>query len=402
MSYRPFIVPRNIFYGPGALEALSTIQGERVLIVTDPGVFALGLVERVEKILRSKQAKITVFDQVEHDPSKSTVWSIFSLAQDFQPDLFIGLGGGSSIDAGKGSWALYEHPDLAALSVSDVKREIPSRELRQKAKYVAIPTTSGTGSEVTRVAVVTDTDVKPHLKVPWFSSHLVPDVAIADPELASSMPPAVTANTGFDALVHAIECYVLNEPSDLIDSLALGAAKTIWEWLPRAVVDGKDMLARNKMHLAALQAGMAFSNGTLWLVHVPAQEIGSNFGIPHGQTCAFMLCPIFAFLYSTHKARLSSLATSLGIAGQDDKTKVTNLLNGLDQLKQKIDIPLAIKDTRLEEGSFQAQLDPLIKRCVDQIHNRATAYPGQIRPPSATEMRELFVHAWNGTRAELR
>jgi len=401
MPFRPFIVPRNTYYGPGALETLTNIEGKRVLIVTDSGVSALGLVKRVEDILHSRQAEISVFDKVEPDPSKSTIWSIFSLAQDFKPDLFIGLGGGSPLDAGKAAWALYEHPDLAELPVSGVRQELPNRELRKKAKYVAIPTTSGTGSEVTRVAVVTDDDVQPHIKVSLFSPHLVPDVAIADPELAVSMPPAVTANTGFDVMVHAIECYVLDEPSDLVDSLALGAARTVWEWLPKAVADGKDMLARSKMHLAALQAGMAFSNGTLWQVHIPGHELGSNFGIPHGRACAFMLCPAFAFLYPTHKARLSSLAASLSMAGSDDKTKTNNLLDGLDELKQKVGIPLAIRDTGLDEDSYQAQLGPMIERCVVQIRSRASVYAGQIRVPSETEMRELFIHAWNGTRAGL-
>jgi len=402
MSYRPFIVPRNVYYGPGALEALTAIEGERVLIVTDPVVSALGLVERVENILYSRQVKTMVFDQVEPDPSKSIVWSIFSLARDFQPDLFIGLGGGSSIDAGKGAWALYEHPDLAGLSVSDIQKELPNRQLRKKARYVAIPTTSGTGSEVTRVSVVTDDGIEPHLKVSWFSPHLVPDIAIADPELASSMPPEVTANTGFDALVHAVECYVLSEPSELVDSLALGAAGTVWEWLPQAVADGKDMLARDRMHLAALQAGMAFSNAMLWLIHVPAHELGSSFGFAHGRACAFLLCPALAAGYSHYEERLSKLAASLGILGENNRVKVEELLDGLDKLKQKIEIPLAIKDTGLEEASFQEQLDVIINRCVENIGNRAAANPKWIKAMSYDETRDILMHAWYGTRAELK
>ncbi|MFC1953072.1 iron-containing alcohol dehydrogenase [Chloroflexota bacterium] len=401
MPYRPFIVPRNIYYGPGSLEALTGIQGERILIVTDPVVSALGLVKQVEKILHSRQAKTLVFDQVEPDPSNNTVWSIFSQARDFQPDLFIGLGGGSSIDAGKGAWALYEHPDLADLSLADVQKELPGRELRQKARYVAIPTTSGTGSEVTRVAVVTDHNIEPHLKVSWFSPHLVPDIAIADPELASSMPPEVTANTGFDALVHAVECYVLSEPSELVDSLALGATVAVWSWLPEAVSDGKNILARDKMHLASLQAGMAFSNAMLWLVHVPAHELGSSFGFAHGRACAFLLCSAFASVYSSYETRLSSLATSLGIIGENNKEKVTGFLDGLDQLKQKIGIPLAIKDTGLKEAIFQDQLGIIINRCVDNIGNRAAANPKWIKAISSVEMRKILMHAWNGTRAEL-
>ncbi len=406
MAYRSFIVPRDIFYGAGALEALTTLPGERVLIVTDPGVRDSGLVERVEKVLHAKKAEITVFDQTEPDPSKSTVWNIFSLAQDFQPDLFIGLGGGSSIDAGKGAWVLYEHPDLATRSIMEITSEVRRRTLRHKAKYVAIPTTSGTGSEVTRVAVITDRDIEPPFKFAWVSPQLVPDAAIADPELAASMPPVVTADTGFDALVHATECYVLTAPSDLIDSLALGAAKTIWEWLPKAVADGKDMLSRDRMHLAALQAGMAFSNGRLGLVHGLAHQIGAVFHISHGRANAFMLCPVFAFLYPTHKARLISLATSLSIAGKDDQTKVANFLTSLDKLKQEVGIPLTIKETELKQDHFQAELDPITDSYMNQIGPAAARLTPEARraagmPMSATEVRELFLHAWNGTRAEI-
>ena len=409
MTYRTFIVPRNIYYGPGALESLSTVSGKRALIVTDPGVRALGLVERVEKILQSNKIETAVFDKVEPDPSKETVWSIFSLAQDFKPDLFVGLGGGSSMDAGKTTWVLYEHPDLAKLPFLEFIQEIPRRELRKKANYIAIATTSGTGSEVTAAAVVTDHDMKPPYKAGFGSRHLVPDVAIADPELAASMPPDVTANTGFDALVHAIECYVLSRPSDMTDAPALWSANTIKEWLPKAVANGDDMQARDKMHLASLQAGIAFNNGTLGLVHGTAHQIGALYGVPHGRANAFMLCPSFAFLYPTHKARLSRLAEQLGITGQDDRTKVTNLLTALDRLKEKVGIPLAIKDSGLDEKQWLEQVDLISNDYMDQLARspaitRLTPEARRERgiPLSANEVKELFMHAWNGTRAELR
>ena len=407
MTYRQFIVPRDIFYGPRAFDVLANLTGERALIVTDRGVRSLGLVERADKILRAKKAEITVFDRTEPEPSKSTICDIFSLAQDFQPDFFIGFGGGSPIDAGKMGWVLYEHPDLATRSLPEIARELPRCTLRHKAKYIAIATTSGTGSEVSCMAVINNHDVEPLQRVILRSPHLVPDVAIADPELASSMPPGLTANTGFDAMVHALESYVLTPPSDLIDSLAIGAAKTIWEWLPRAVADGRDMMARDKMHLAALQAGMTFSNGRLGLVHVTADQIDPAFGIPHGMACALMLCPAFAFLYPSHEARLSSLAASLGIAGVDDQTKVANLLTSLDQLKQKVGIPLAIKETGRKEDCFQAKLDQIANGYMDRISPISTRLTPDARRAagmlmSIAEAKELFTHAWNGTRAELR
>ncbi len=407
-TYRTFTTPRNIYYGPGALESLSTVPGQRALIVTDSVVRGLGLVERVEKILHANNIETAVFDKVEPDPSKETVWSAFHVAQDFKPDLFIGLGGGSSIDTGKAAWVLYEHPDLAERPFLEFIGEVARRELRKKARYVAIATTSGTASEVTSAAVVTDHDMKPPFKAGFGSRQLVPDVAIADPELAASMPPAVTANTGFDALIHAIECYVLTRPSDMVDSLALWAANTIWEWLPEAVTNGTNMEARDKMHLASLQAGMAFSNGRLGLVHGLAHQLGAVFHTPHGRANAFMLCPVFAFLYPTHKARLSSLATSLGIAGQDDQAKIANLLTGLDKLKEKVDIPLAIKDSGLAESEWQEQLELISNDYMNQFARSPAAArltPEYRRamgiPVSTDEVKELFVHAWNGTRAEL-
>ena len=176
MPFRTFIVPRNAFYGPGALDGgLAATEAKRALIVTDPGVRALGLVERIEGILQAKGMETSAFDQVEADPPRSTVWSIFALAQEFQPDLIIGLGGGSSMDAGKAAWVLYEHPDLAGKLLGEISRELRGLTLRHKARYVAIPTTSGTGSEVTTVAVVTDRDVDPPFKVAWSSPQLVPD-----------------------------------------------------------------------------------------------------------------------------------------------------------------------------------------------------------------------------------
>ena len=407
MAYRSFIVPRNTFYGPGALEGLTTISGKRALIVTDSDVRRLGFVERVEKILRANNTEVAIFDETEPDPSKETVWSIFSLARDFQPDLFVGLGGGSAIDAGKAAWVLYENPDLAEQPFTEIARELRNRTLRSKARYVAIATTSGTGSEATAACVITNKDVEPPFKTPWVSSHMVPDVAIVDPELAASMPPSVTTNTGFDAMVHALECYVLTQPSDLVDSLAIGAAKVIWEWLPRAVADGRDMVARDKMSLAALQAGIAFTNGRLGLVHGLAHQIGAAFGIPHGRANAFMLCPVFAFLYPTHKERLSSLAVSLGIAGKDDQTKVNNLLSSLDKLKQAAGIPLAIKESGQDESSFRAGLDPITESYMNSTSSaRGRMTPDAIRaagiPMSADEIKELFQHAWNGTRTELK
>jgi alcohol dehydrogenase len=407
MAYRSFIVPRHIYSGPGSLESLATVQGKRAFIVTDTIIRNLGIVDRVTKILQTNNIETQVFDRVEAEPSKDTAWDVFSVVQDYRPDIIVGLGGGSSMDVGKVAWALYEHPDLATLPFNDFEREFRNRELRKKAKYVAITTSSGTGSEVTSAAVITDHDVTPPYKAGLGSPQIIPDVAIVDPELTVSMPPEVTANTGFDALIHAIECYVLIRPSDIVDSLALWAAKTVFEWLPKAVADGKDMLARDMMHTASLQAGMAFSNGRLGAVHVPAHDIGAVFHIAHGRANAFMLCPVFAYLYPSRKERFGNLATALGITGRGNLGKTENLLDSLDRLKQAVGIPLAIKEAGIDSAHFQAEIDPIIDFYMARIGNNMARLPVASRrmagfPGSADEMKELFMHAWNGTRAELK
>jgi len=410
MAYKNFGAPGNIYYGIGSLESLTTISASRVLIVTDPGVRKVGLVDRVEKILRTNNTSVATFDQVEADPSKETVWSIFALARDFKPDLFIGLGGGSSIDAGKASWVLYEHPEFAELPFLEFLKQASSCTLRKKAHYVAIPTTSGTASEVTRVAIVTDRSTTPPFKGAIGTYQIVPDIAILDPELPATMPPEVTANTGYDALVHAIECYVVIPPMDMIDPLALWAAKTIMQWLPKAVDNGKDMEAREKMHIASLQAGLAFSNGGLGLVHSGAHQLGAQFHIAHGRTVAYMICPVLASWYPFRKSRLVSLAESLGINGKDDATKVTKLLDKLDELKKTVGIPLSIQESGLKKSEFQQHVDEISKAYFDQMYrsNPATKKltPEELRasfkPGTVEELVGIFWQAWDGRRAIIK
>ncbi|MBW2062176.1 MAG: iron-containing alcohol dehydrogenase [Deltaproteobacteria bacterium] len=407
MAYRTFIVPRHIYSGPGALENLSTVSGRRAFIVTDAIIRKLGIVAQVEKILHANDIETQVFDEVEAEPSKETAWKVFALLQGFNPDIIVGLGGGSAMDVGKVAWVLYEHPDLADLPFAQFGQEFGSRVLRKKAHYIAITTSAGTGSEVTHAAVVIDRDVDPPYKAALNSEHIIPDVAIVDPELTVSMPSEVTANTGFDALIHAIECYVLIEPSDIVDSLALWSAKTIWEWLPRAVENGQNLEARDKMHNASLQAGMAFSNGRLGAVHAPAHDIGAKFHIPHGRANAFMLCPVFAWLYPTRKKRFGNLAAFLGFTGRGNRGKTENLLAGLDRLKQAVGIPLAIKDAGIDSDFFHAELDPIVDSYMERFGRGIAQLPlkGQRNiglPASAEETKRLYIHAWNGTRADLK
>ncbi len=217
-----------------------------------------------------------------------------------------------------------------------------------------------------------------------------------------TMPPSVTANSGFDALCHALECYVLTNPSDLVDSLALWSARTVCEWLPKAVADGKNIEARDRMHTASLQAGQAFTNGSLGLVHMLAHILGAEYHIPHGRAIAFVICPVFVYFYSTRRERLVDLAKSLGLRSADDATTVQALIDFLNKLKQEVGIPLSIKDSALPKDLFVTGL----KTQLEGFQTRLSVLPPMVRsmlgvPDSMEEVRTIFDHAWNGTTADL-
>ncbi len=393
MAYQRFSVPREIYCGWGAVEALGRVEGKKALIVTDKGMRSLGYVDKVEKILSAKNIETSVFDEVESDPSKETVRKGFNLAQGFMPDLVVGLGGGSPMDSGKAVWAFYENPDLMEMGWADAIRELRGRKLRRKARYVAIASTSGTGSEVTAVAMVTNRDVHPAVKNALFSDQFTPDVAIADAEMASSMPPSVTADTGMDALVHAVECYVYSEESDIVDPLAVRAARLVFEWLPKAVATGQDVAAREKMHLASLLAGMAFANGRLGLVHGTAHQLGAEFGVPHGRANALMLCYVFAYLFPTNGKRMAQLAGELGIEVTGEREAAQRLIDKLDDLKRQVGIPASIKDTRIAEQTFITEVEMLAVNARGARPDPEGHYLAAIR--------DIFLKAWEGARIRL-
>ena len=386
-----FCVPREITFGWGALSALRFVDGSRAFIVTDKlAMRELGFTEKVVAALKEKGMETMVFDQVEPDPSRDTVNKGYAEAAKFQPDLFIGLGGGSSLDATKITWLFYEHPDMAEMSWGDIVAGVRRRKLREKARFVAIPTTSGTGSEVTPAAVITDTTVEPHLKKGIFFRELYPDSAIVDAELASKMPPEITANTGFDALVHAVECFVLSDPSDMVDMVAIQAARHIFEWLPRAVEKGDNVTAREKMHLASTLAGMAIGNAGLGIVHNLSHQLGGAFHIPHGRGNALMFCYSLAKLMPTRGARLVEIARVLGTEGASDTQVAERFLASIDELKAKVGIPLSIKETGVDEGKFMGLVDKMTENAMEDPQG-ASGLPQET-------VKEMLLKAWEGAK----
>jgi len=261
--------------------------------------------------------------------------------------------------------------------------------VRQKARLIAIPTTSGTGSEVTSAALITNRDVDPPVKTFMMGAQLAPDIAIIDPELALTMPPRVTADTGCDALVHSVECFLLSRPSNLVDGLAIKAASTILAWLPKAVANGKDRTARENMHMAATMAGMAFTNGRLDLVHATAHQMEVAFaGIAHGRACGLMLCHVLAYLFPFVACRAAELATALNLQYSSEREAMTKLIMTFQQFKKDVGIPSSIKETGVvDETTFMSKLDAMAKNTL------ANCSPG----PMPKDVKRVFLKAWEGS-----
>ena len=393
MPYRRFIIPREIVHGWGALKALKNVEAKKAFIVTDSTMGKLGYLDRVKAILNEKGTQSQHFDQVEADPSMDTVKKCLSQVMEFSPDLIIGLGGGSPIDAGKAVWALYENPALVELDWDELLRTLPRCKLRQKARYVAIPTTSGTGSEVSFGAVITSYEEDPPVKKLLVNLQLTPDIAIVDAELASTMPSNITADTGFDALVHAVEGYTVNQATDMVDSIAVTAIKTIVEWLPEAVADGSNVIAREKMHLAATMAMVACSNSGGGLNHDAAHQLGSFFHLTHGRANAVMLCHFLAWLYAYNPERLALLARELDMEVKDTRDGAQKLIAAMGDLRKRVGLPGSIKEMGVDEGVFMSKLDQLAE------YTLASGLSPQ--RPSLDEVKELYLKVWEGTEPKL-
>jgi alcohol dehydrogenase class IV len=306
-----FVSPRIVF-GEGALDALDELTGARALIVTDATLVELGLVDKVKVHLDRAGIESHVFDAVEPDPSVQMVRRGVELAQQVEPDWIVGLGGGSPIDAAKAIWVLYERPDLEPAEINP----FIDLGLRQKARFIAIPTTSGTGSEVTWGIVLTDTVEQ--RKMGLGNRENAADIAIVDPAMAAGMPPRLTADTGLDALTHAVEGFTCSWHTDLTDGLCLQAARLIFEYLPRAVADGADMEARERMHNAATCAGLGFGNAMASMAHATGHTLGAVFHVPHGRAVGIFLPYTIEFAAREAPERFAELAELLGCCHSED------------------------------------------------------------------------------------
>ncbi len=379
-----FISPRIVF-GEGALDVLDELQGQRALIVTDATMVKLGLVDKVKAHLKKAGIEVHVFDKVEPDPSVQTVRQGAEMAQEVCPDWIIGLGGGSPIDAAKAIWILYERPDIEPAAIGPVG----DLGLRKKARLIAIPTTSGTGAEVTWAIVLTDTVEK--RKMGLGHQENIADMAIVDPEMAASMPPRLTADTGLDALVHAVEGYTCTWHTDFTDGLCLHALRLVFQYLPRAVSDGQDMEAREKMHNAATCAGLGFGNAMASMAHAMGHSLGGAFHVPHGRAVVLFLPYTIEFFAPLAPERFAELAAFVGCSGAGDEKAARVLANHIRELCRKVGNPTSVAETGIERKAYEEQLDKLTDDALND-----TQMVTAVRTPTIEEVRQLFLHAYDG------
>jgi len=407
-----FQVPSRIYFKQNAItEGLKDLAGKkRAFIVTDTFLYDNGYVTKVTKTLDKLGIQSEVFADVKPDPDLETIYKGLDILNVFKPDVIIALGGGSPMDAAKIMWLMYEQPlakfsDLAMRFMDIRKRIYKFPQLGKKAFFVAIPTTSGTGSEVTPFAVVTDE--KTGAKYPIADYELTPDMAIIDPDMVMHMPKTLTAFSGIDALVHAIEAYVSVMATDYTNGLCLEAIRIIFKYLPAAWAEGAaNPKAREKMAYASTMAGMAFANAFLGICHSMAHKLGSAFHVPHGLANALLISDVIRFnaveaptkqaafpqyKYPLAIERYARIADYLGLGGKTPAQKVEKLIEAVEDLKKKIDIPANLKDAGVDEKAFMDTLDELSEMAFD---DQCTG--GNPRYPLVKEIAELYKKAYYG------
>ncbi|MDD6033926.1 MAG: bifunctional acetaldehyde-CoA/alcohol dehydrogenase [Oscillospiraceae bacterium] len=410
-----FKIPPKIYFEYNAIQYLEKMPDiSRAFIVTDETMVKLGNVDKVLHYLRRRPeyCHAEIFAEVEPDPSVDTIMRGVEAMNHFHPDVIIALGGGSAMDAAKGMWMFYEHPDISFTGMKQKFFDIRKRtyhfpKLGNKAQLVCVPTTSGTGSEVTSFAVITDK--KANIKYPLADYELTPDVAIVDPQFVMSVPKSVTADTGMDVLTHAIEAYVSVLASDYTDGLALHAIRLVFKYLKRAYDNGNDREAREKMHNASCIAGMAFTNAFLGINHSLAHKLGSAYHIPHGRANAILLPYVIA--YNAQKPskfatwpkyehfiadkRYAEIAEMLGLPCSTTEEGVQSLIKAIKDLQASMNVARSIKSQGVDEKTFMDNLDAV----ADEAHADQCT-PANPRYPLISELKAILVDAYYGPEGE--
>lgn len=386
-----FTLPRDIYHEKGCLEELKNLKGKKAVLVVGGGSMKRqGFLDKAVNYLKEGGMEVQLIEGVEPDPSVETVMKGAKIMQEFQPDWIVAMGGGSPIDAAKAMWTFYEYPDT---KFENLITPFGFPELRQKAKFAAIPSTSGTATEVTAFSVITDYHTG--IKYPLADFNITPDVAIVDPELVEGLPVKQVAYTGMDALTHAIEAYVSTLNSPFTDPLAIKAIQMVIEHLQNSYTG--DMGAREQMHYAQCLAGQAFSNALLGIVHSMAHKTGAAFStghIPHGCANAIYLPYVIKYNAKVAAGRYADIARSIGIVGTDAEC-VKALCDKIDEFNLKLDIPKTLKEFGINEDEFKQKVAEI---SVNAVGDACTgSNPRTITP---AEMEKLFTCIYYGTEVD--
>lgn len=380
-----FTIPRDLYFGEDAVDHLKSVKGSKALIVIgSERLIKDGTVPKVQANLKEANIETRVFTGVENDPSVATVRKGVEMMNEFNPDLIIGIGGGSPIDAAKAMWIFYEYPEF---TFEEAAKPFNLPELRQKAKFIAIPTTSGTATEVTSFSVITDNETG--VKYPIADYNITPDVAIVDTNLVQTMPKNLVANTGMDALIHAFEAYVSTARNPITDALAMKSIEMIVANLYDSF-EGKEQ-ARKDMHIAQNLAGMAFSNAILGIVHSMAHKTGKIFDVPHGLANAIYLPAVVQFNAKTAMAAYADIASRLGLEGNNEEELVASLVNLVKDLRNKMGMANSLKEFGISEEMFRENLDAIAETAVADPCTGTN--PREI---SVEEMKKLFEAVYYG------
>ena len=405
-------VPAKIYFKRGALDlALRELKGKkRAFIVTDRFLFNSGMTQGITNVLDDIGVDYQIFFDVKPDPTLSTINDAMMMVKAYEPDVFVALGGGSSMDAAKILWLMYEQPDTVfediAMRFMDIRKRICQiPDLGKKAEMVCIPTTSGTGSEVTPFSIITDDET--HVKYAIADYALTPNVAIVDPNLVDSMPKGLTAVSGYDAIVHALEAYVSVMGTNFTNSNSLEALKLLFRYLRRSYNEGKnDPVAREKVHYAATIAGMAFANAFLGMCHSMAHKLGAMFHVPHGLANALLINQVIKFnatdkpakqtafpqyKFPNAKMKYGQIADELGLGGKNDDEKVQLLQEALIQMKKDLGLPMSIREYGIDEAEFMSKLDEMVELAFDDQCTGANP-----RYPLFKEIKQMYIDAYNG------
>lgn len=389
-----FTLPRDIYHGKGCLEELKNLKGKKAFLVVGGGSMKRqGFLDKAVHYLKDGGMEVEVFEGVEPDPSVETVMRGAEAMRRFEPDWIVSMGGGSPIDAAKAMWAFYEYPET---TFEDLITPFSFPELRQKAKFAAIPSTSGTATEVTAFSVITN--YQTGVKYPLADFNITPDVAIVDPDLVMGLPVKQVAYTGMDALTHAIEAYVSTLNGPFTDPLALQAIEMVLEYLP-ASYNGNTH-AREEMHYAQCLAGMAFSNALLGIVHSMAHKTGAAFStghIPHG--CANAIYLPYVIRYNAKDTvaadRYAEIARRMGLEGRSRQALINSLCAKINEFNEKLNIPKTLKEFGINEDEFKEKVDRIAELAVGDACTGSN--PREIDPAN---MAKLLTCTYYGTEVD--